>query len=119
LIGKIGSARSGAVPVRRVIQEAPARCRYREWAGIMLSTMSEAIATEGIHAVNVLLVDDEPTLVRALARFLNRAGHAVTTASDGKEAVELISRTAFDVIVSDIEMPGMSGLLNFYHRKAA
>jgi EAL domain-containing protein (putative c-di-GMP-specific phosphodiesterase class I) len=56
------------------------------------------------------LVDDEPSLRRGVARLLGAAGYEVSSAANGREAMELIERTTFDVIVSDIRMPGMDGL---------
>jgi EAL domain-containing protein (putative c-di-GMP-specific phosphodiesterase class I) len=61
-------------------------------------------------ASRVLLVDDEPGLVRALAKLLSNNGYVVTAASNGLEAIALMQAAAFDVIVSDIRMPGMDGL---------
>jgi response regulator RpfG family c-di-GMP phosphodiesterase len=59
----------------------------------------------------VLYVDDEPSLCRAFARlFREDARVAVSTVSSAEEAVELIRCQPFDVIVSDLRMPGMSGL---------
>jgi EAL domain-containing protein (putative c-di-GMP-specific phosphodiesterase class I) len=58
----------------------------------------------------VLLVDDEPTITRGFARVLTAAGYAVEVAHDGSEAAALFRQRAFDVIISDISMPGMSGL---------
>src|SRR5581483_6512256 len=58
----------------------------------------------------VLLVDDEPTIVRGYARILKAGGFNVEIAHDGVEAAELTRSRAFDVIVSDISMPGMNGL---------
>lgn len=61
-------------------------------------------------APQVLLVDDEPGIVRSLARLLAAAGNVVTTASDGREAIARIEAATFDVIVSDIQMPNTDGL---------
>src|SRR3954467_360009 len=58
----------------------------------------------------VLLVDDEPSIARGYARILTAAGFTVDTAVDGGEAAELARGKSFDVIVSDIAMPGMDGL---------
>ena len=58
----------------------------------------------------VLVVDDEPALLRAYARWLTAAGHAVETASDGIAATVLLADKQFDVIVSDIGMRGMDGV---------
>jgi EAL domain-containing protein (putative c-di-GMP-specific phosphodiesterase class I) len=58
----------------------------------------------------VLLVDDEPTIVRGFARILSAAGFSVQVAHDGREAADLARTKSFDVIVSDIAMPEMNGL---------
>jgi EAL domain-containing protein (putative c-di-GMP-specific phosphodiesterase class I) len=58
----------------------------------------------------ILLVDDEEALVRVLARVLTSAGYDVDTAVDGAKAVELLAAKTFDAIVSDLDMPRMSGM---------
>jgi EAL domain-containing protein (putative c-di-GMP-specific phosphodiesterase class I) len=58
----------------------------------------------------VLLVDDEPTITRGYSRSLTAAGYTVEVAHDGNQAAALFRERAFDVIVSDISMPGISGL---------
>jgi len=60
--------------------------------------------------VRLLLVDDDPAIVRVYERALARSGATVETACNGREAAERVSRCAFDVIVSDIAMPEMTGL---------
>jgi signal transduction histidine kinase/CheY-like chemotaxis protein len=57
----------------------------------------------------VLVVDDEATLREALLRFLQRRDIHVEGVADGWEAIRLLERRAFDVIISDVRMPGMSG----------
>src|SRR5450432_220477 len=64
-----------------------------------------------VAASRVLYVDDEPGLCRAFARiFLSDASLRVSTVGTPEEAIELLGRERFDVIVSDLRMPGMSGL---------
>jgi EAL domain-containing protein (putative c-di-GMP-specific phosphodiesterase class I)/CheY-like chemotaxis protein len=58
----------------------------------------------------VLLVDDEEALRRATARVLGNEGFEVVQAGDGREALELLERGEFDVVVSDVMMPKMTGL---------
>ena len=70
---------------------------------------SEAPVTDGSRGL-VLLVDDEPTIVRGFARILTSAGFSVQIAHDGREAAELARGMSFDAIVSDIAMPEMTGL---------
>lgn len=59
---------------------------------------------------SVLVVDDEVMLARSVSRVLERAGCEVITAHDGATAIRLVTERAFDVILSDIHMPGMTGL---------
>jgi EAL domain-containing protein (putative c-di-GMP-specific phosphodiesterase class I) len=58
----------------------------------------------------ILLVDDEESLVRVLARVLTNAGYDVDSAVNGEKAVELLAAKTFDAIVSDLDMPRMSGM---------
>ncbi len=59
--------------------------------------------------VTVLIVDDEAALRHALLRFLARRGIEATAVGDGGEALQKLKTQDFDVIVSDVRMPGMSG----------
>jgi len=58
----------------------------------------------------VLLVDDEPGMLRMMKTALGLYGFATEEARDGREALELLSRKSFDVVVSDINMPRYPGL---------
>jgi len=59
---------------------------------------------------NVLLVDDEPDLLAAMAETLTRAGYAVRTVSDTAQAVTLLGQERFDAVVTDFIMPGITGM---------
>jgi two-component system NtrC family sensor kinase len=59
--------------------------------------------------LNVLVVDDEPGIRQATARFLNRSGIQVRAVSDGAEALRALRTQPFDVILCDVRMPGMNG----------
>src|SRR6266540_3587428 len=103
------SVRAGAERRRGVGANPPLRTAAC-WRTIEL-VMGEPAAKESApQTARVLLVDDEPGVARSLSRLLGMEGHAVTTASDGLEAIALIQSAAFDVIVSDIGMPNMDGL---------
>lgn len=58
----------------------------------------------------VLAVDDDASVCSLLVRKLTREGFACFSASNGKEALDLLCQRSFDVVVSDLRMPGMSGL---------
>lgn len=60
-------------------------------------------------ADTILLVDDEPQVTDALKRALRREPYEFLTATSGAEAHQLLERQHVDVVVSDEQMPGMSG----------
>jgi DNA-binding response OmpR family regulator len=64
---------------------------------------------EEVIKQKVLIVEDEPTLLEALAYNLERQGYEVVTASDGLMAVELARQERPDVIVLDVMLPKMDG----------
>jgi DNA-binding NarL/FixJ family response regulator len=57
----------------------------------------------------LLVVDDEPNLLRAVAACLKAAGYEVSTARSGREALLQLAGAVPDLIVSDIRMPGIDG----------
>ena len=58
----------------------------------------------------VLVIDDDPVVGTSFNRVLEPKGYAVITAADGAEALERIAREDYDVVYTDIRMPGMNGL---------
>jgi DNA-binding response OmpR family regulator len=60
--------------------------------------------------VRVLIVDDEPRIVKFLQVKLKSSGYEVLSAGSGKEALELVQAQEPDIVVLDIVMPGMDGL---------
>ena len=67
----------------------------------------------------VLLVDDNSNVLLTLAIALRRRGHDVTTAANGTQALAQLYNHTFDVVVSDVRMPDMSGvqLANLIRRR--
>jgi len=69
----------------------------------------------GTHPENhgnarILVVDDEAHIVQVVALKFRNAGLEVETAGDGDEALALVRRTPFDLVVTDLQMPTMSGI---------
>jgi DNA-binding NtrC family response regulator len=58
----------------------------------------------------VLYVDDQPELRRLFRRSLTRAGYVVVEAAHARLALDLVQQLSFDVVVSDVRMPDMSGI---------
>ena len=62
------------------------------------------------EVVGVLVVDDEETIRTLLKRILEDAGYPVVTASDGEEALRILSQQEFELALLDVRMPGITGL---------
>ena len=62
------------------------------------------------QVTKILVVDDEPYVCELLSRWLTAEGYSCDVASNGEAAIELLKREQHHLVVSDIMMPGMSGL---------
>lgn len=58
----------------------------------------------------ILVVEDDQHISRVIALWLKRNGHEVITACDGKKALEIIRQVRPDLLVTDVNMPGMGGM---------
>lgn len=72
-------------------------------------------ATLDLEAANgaghrILVVDDEPTILDLFFDILESAGYRVDTASNGVEAAQKVAQNSYDVVVTDVRMPQMSGI---------
>ena len=68
----------------------------------------------------VLIVDDHPQARQSMADVLRHAGHRVDCCSSAAEALQVVQREAFDCIITDLKMPGMSGvefIIQLEHRR--
>lgn len=63
-----------------------------------------------VALAKILIVDDESAVLTAIRLFLERAGHTVFVASDGRKGLAAFEAEKFDLLVLDIFMPGMDGL---------
>ena len=59
--------------------------------------------------LNVLIIDDEPSLLKLFSKILKAAGFLVETAKNGYEGLEKFHARRFDIVITDILMPGMQG----------
>jgi DNA-binding NtrC family response regulator len=65
-------------------------------------------------SARILLVDDEERFRQSLRRILEAGGHTVVEASEGQAALDELGRAAFDVVLLDMKMPGLSGEETFH-----
>jgi len=64
----------------------------------------------GPPSQHILLVEDNIINQRVATAMLTKRGHQVTLAQDGAEAVAILEQQTFDLVLMDLQMPGMSGL---------
>jgi signal transduction histidine kinase/DNA-binding response OmpR family regulator len=67
-------------------------------------------APEGEDAARVLIVDDEPSVAEVFHEFLAAQGYALSLAASGEEAVRMLPDLKPDMILTDLNLPGLSGL---------
>ena len=65
---------------------------------------------DGGRPLKVLHVDDDPMNLRVVQEILGAFGHQAVMACSGKEALDRLAMEAFDVVLLDIHMPGMTGI---------
>jgi len=63
-----------------------------------------------IRSANILLAEDNIVNQRVAVGLLSRRGHVVKVAANGREAVEMLARESFDLVLMDVQMPEMGGL---------
>ena len=61
------------------------------------------------QVANILVVDDEENAREGLSKILTKEGYSVETAANGKEAIDSIKRTSYDLVITDMRMPLMDG----------
>src|ERR1043166_4057514 len=62
------------------------------------------------NAKRTLLVENEANMVRTLAKILERRRYAVDAAANGEEALRRLSAQAYDLVITDLNMPVMDGM---------
>ncbi|MDK9707843.1 MAG: sigma-54 dependent transcriptional regulator [Desulforhopalus sp.] len=66
---------------------------------------------------SILVVDDEPNYLVVLSELLKDEGFEVFTASDGEEGLRIVEAVDLDIVITDMQMPGMNGLQLLYRVK--
>jgi PAS domain S-box-containing protein len=91
----------------------------RQGVGTTFRLSFPAIAAEMAHApaflpvlepLRILAVEDEPDVADLLRAMLTHAGHTVLSAASGREALAVFGREGVDLVITDLGMPGMTGL---------
>jgi signal transduction histidine kinase/CheY-like chemotaxis protein len=89
-------------------EEAPGRIKATD-ASLVLPASARAAESTPARTARVLVVDDEASIVDILYDVLRLDGHEIETALNGRLALTKLESQSFDVVISDLKMPGMSG----------
>src|SRR5574340_887945 len=81
--------------------------------------MTESMTTTAITTRNILVVDDDPDLLRLMQIRLTAAGYAVTTAESAEQALASLSIVRPGLVVTDLKMSGMDGMALFESIRSA
>jgi CheY-like chemotaxis protein len=97
---------------RKAAREAPQPSPVRQGLAASASTASPRSRAQPPlpHAADLLLVDDSAVARAKLRRLFERAGYSVQLACDGVEALALLQRGRYALMVTDLEMPKMDGV---------
>ena len=80
-------------------------------------TRNPQSAIPNSQAVRILIADDEPCILEVCSRVAASLGYECMTARDGSEAARLVDEHAFDIVLTDVRMPGSNGFQLFQHIK--
>lgn len=83
----------------------------------MTTSSDKKTATAGRKA-RILVIDDKEQMCAVLKKFLVGEGYAVETAQSAEQALQIMARAPFDLVLSDVRMPGMSGQQLLDHLRA-
>jgi CheY-like chemotaxis protein len=78
-----------------------------------------AMSGSGLDLGTILVVDDDPGVCRYVQTVLKRVGYEVDGTEDGDRAIELLKRRRFDLVITDLTMPNVSGMELLESVKAA
>jgi len=103
--------KAGKIPAVRVGRQWRFRKRDIDtWLELSRPTAPGLDDAAGADRPKILIVDDEQAVRDLLSKTLTMAEYEVDTASDGRTALERLHSSAYDLLITDLKMPGMDGL---------
>ncbi len=117
-IGEIDKAESDKIGTQSGANERPSECALAEsnpMSTVQPSSLPVTVYMENMVKEHILVVDDEQNMLNTLAFILEAANYRVTTATEGREALEEIVAardlgSPIDLLITDMRLPGLTGL---------
>ena len=81
-----------------------------QWAEVTKAVQTGGAKDSPLSGKRILIVDDEKTIRETLQDIFTREGFKVETARDGREALDLIEKEKFALVITDLKMPGYGGM---------
>jgi len=112
---KLGISSYLTKPVRRaelrtsIVASLAHEARRGDLAARPVDTISDGPRKDGCVSCRILLTEDNVVNQRVALRILEKAGHIVAVAENGKAALRMLGEQTFDVILMDVQMPEMGG----------
>jgi len=111
------TALGGEAGVATYLTKPIRRSELRDALGRVLQVSSPAVAGPSassandaqVHSLRILLAEDNVINQRLAVKLLERRGHRVSVARNGREAVDLLERNVYDLVLMDVQMPEMDG----------
>ena len=66
----------------------------------------------------ILVIDDDPVILQGVSLFLREAGYEVNAAREGDEALHLLDKFRFDLVLSDVHSPRLEGMAVLSHLRS-
>jgi CheY-like chemotaxis protein len=101
---RIQSIADNALAIRQSTSEVS-----QEKPGLLGRATIETKRDERLKGRQILVIDDEPTILQTISDLLRRFGCSVDGVAEGNRAVEMIDNNDYDLVLSDIKMPGKNG----------
>jgi excisionase family DNA binding protein len=100
--------KAGKLPAIRVGRQW--RYRKKDLDAWLTGGVDRAVADGAAHRARVLVVDDDRAVREMIAQALRMADYTADVAADGPSAIEQLQAQSYDLLITDLKMPGMDGL---------
>jgi CheY-like chemotaxis protein/HPt (histidine-containing phosphotransfer) domain-containing protein len=107
---KMARSAGASALLPRPMRESALLAALRSPGAVLTEVLDDGDRLESFIGRDILLAEDNPVNQRLVVHVLERRGHRVRLATDGRQALELLERWRPDLVLMDVQMPEMSGL---------